>query len=178
LDEKAFAELFDSRQPVGRQAQRCPVHCEPDVLEVAIRGGRRGLEAGEAVEARNLAQAMHDDKLADRPETGIIVRIPEAPHKGFGVKQRARHVVANRRLTACEDVEFRELWRQRRVLVMATPQLLESSKDILVGVPFERCSQRRIEASRLRNVGWALRRIEIAEMTLHQRRQCILGTGQ
>jgi hypothetical protein len=47
---------------------------------------------------------------------------------------------------------------------------LQPREDVRVGIAFERRAKRGVEAPRLRDVGRALRRIEIAEMALHQRR--------
>src|SRR5262249_19812612 len=115
---------------------------EPDVFEVAVRGGRRSLEAGEAVKAAHLPQPMYDDEVTDGQQNRIAFRVPLTPRQGLGIEQRARLVVADGGFAAREDVEFRELWRQRRVLVVAAAQLLQPSEDVFVVIPFERCPQR------------------------------------
>jgi hypothetical protein len=92
LYEKPLSKLLDGRQPVGAQAQRRPVHCEPDIFEVAVCGSRCGLEAGEAVEAAYLAQPMYDDKAPDRhivlPATTSLER------NDIGGSPRDRFVIA------------------------------------------------------------------------------------
>jgi len=161
LDEKALTELVDGRQPIGRQAQRRPAHGEPDIFEIIVGGKRCRLEAGEAVKARHFAQPMHDSEVPDGAQQRIVIPIPCVPRQRLGIKQRARRVVANRRIAACEDVELGQLWRQRCILITAAPELLEPGENILVGVPFERGPQSRIEASPLPDVRRALRGIEI-----------------
>ncbi len=142
LDEKAFAKLLDGGQPVGPQAQRRPVHGKLGVFKIAISRSRRGLKAGEAVEATQLAQPMDDDEVADRSQKRTVIRVPCTSGQGFGTKERARLVIADCRLAAREDIKFRQLRRQRCILITATAQLLQAAKDIVVGVTFEGCSQR------------------------------------
>ena len=58
---------------------RRAAHGQLDVLELAVRRCRRGLEAGETVEAGHLPQAMHGDEVLDRGQIDARVRVRPAP---------------------------------------------------------------------------------------------------
>jgi len=54
MDENAFPELFNRRQPVGITGNRRSTNGQVNILDLAIRACRSSLEAREAIEAGDL----------------------------------------------------------------------------------------------------------------------------
>ena len=85
--ENAFSELFDGRQPVCVARNRRTTDSQLDILDFAIRGRRRSLEAGEAVKAGNLSQPMNGDDVLN---CGGLLPHPDQPTPpGEGSVRRA-----------------------------------------------------------------------------------------
>jgi len=61
----AFAELLNCRQPIRITRDRRAANGQLDIFDAAISFRRRCLETCEAVEARDLPQAMHGDEVRD-----------------------------------------------------------------------------------------------------------------
>jgi hypothetical protein len=54
MDENPFPELFNRRQPVGITGNRRATNGQVNILDLAIRACRSGLEAREAIKAGDL----------------------------------------------------------------------------------------------------------------------------
>ena len=107
MDEDAFSELLDCRQPVGVTGDRRAANGQLNVFDVAIRCGRRRLETREPVEARHLPQAMHGDEVLDCGEVDPGIRIcPNVARKRLRVELCGRIVVSDFRPPARESIEL------------------------------------------------------------------------
>ena len=112
MDEQPLPELLYGRQPFRSEAERSTVNREPDILDLAIGGGRGGLEAREALEAGNLAQTVHDHEISDGSQSRVRVRVPCRARKRLGEQQGPGLVLADGCIAARKDIEFRQLRRQ------------------------------------------------------------------
>ena len=65
MDEDALAELLNCGQPIGVARDGRAANGQLNVFDAAISFRRRCLETREAVEARDLPQAMHGDEVLD-----------------------------------------------------------------------------------------------------------------
>ena len=87
----------------GLLSERRAADGETYVFEV-VASQRRRLEAGEAVEAGDLAEAMHGDDRADAGKLRIAIGVPDGARQSLGMKMRVGAVDADQGLPARQQL--------------------------------------------------------------------------
>src|SRR5438552_1750420 len=105
MQEYPLSELFDGGEPFDIARQIGAVDREQYLVEFAFRRGGGRLQAREAVETSNLAEAMHFDDALKQMVPARGERQPRTI-EGFGIEKRARSVIANHRLAGGKEIEL------------------------------------------------------------------------
>src|SRR5262245_59758896 len=106
VEEDAFPELFDGRQPLEISRQICAVYGELYFIKLAFGAGRRRLQAREAVKAGDLPQAVNPyDVLQECVPRRL--KLQGGKRKGLGVEEGPSPVAANDGSVGCHHVKLR-----------------------------------------------------------------------
>ena len=175
--EDAFAALFDGGQPVEVVGEGGTLDCDVQVLEVAVDRGGGGFEAGEAVEAGDLAQPVDRDDRGDGGEAGAVA-VPLVAGERAGVEAGVGCVGADLRQAGGEEIEFGDLGGLGEVLVAGGAKLRDAGDDVGVAPPLQCSAQRRVGAAGEGHFRLGRDPVDRVHLPLDQAGQLVLGGRQ